>query len=158
MMHRTAKIAAALALCMSAVCVAEDAVIQVTVTATSGRSVFLDRGENDGITHGLIVRLFPPEGSEMELTVRNTTTDAAQAVVLPGVDTPPVGTRGEVVVSENKPDVGGAATTGEAHPPWTRNISIFDESQPLLAPIQRERPEERPVVPPDVSDFRIEPQ
>lgn len=134
-----------LALLIPSLCLAEDVVLQVTVTATSGRSVFLDRGENDGVRYGQIVRLFPPDGEPLEVTIQNTTTDAAQAVVLPGVEIPLVGTRGEIAVSRAKPASEGTAGSGSPdHPPWSRNISIFDESQPLLAPIQRERPEDRP--------------
>ncbi len=143
-------------LCTASIATAEDTVlIQVTVTSTSGTSVFLDKGESSGIRAGLIVRLSPPEGSPLRATVRIVSTNRARADLPPGLDVPPIGTRGEVevpvkAVTDRAPIRATTPSTDTdtkvpVHPPWSGQTPDFSKDTPLLAPIAGQRAEDRPV-------------
>lgn len=123
---------------------AQAQLLAVTVTAVAGRSVYLDRGRDDGVLPGTVVRLIPAGGGPIEVAVRASSSRSARAEVPPGLLLPPVGTRGEAeVVSPT-----ATAPTTPRMPeraPWTRQEAPRDPDQPLLVPTYGRRPDERPM-------------
>ncbi len=132
----------------------EPVILQVTVTSTSGTSVFIDKGSSQGVVAGLSVRLSPPEGAPVTAVVRFVSTNRARADLPPGIDVPPIGTRGEIEVPAaprrqpgplDTPDKATPDKQAPAHPPWTRDMSQDGKDAPLLAPTQGQRAEDRPI-------------
>lgn len=122
--------------------------VVLTVTAVSGRSVFLDRGREAGLEPGMRVRLFAP-GGPLQARIEAVAGDSARADLPPGA-LPPVGTRGEVFVpvretGQQPPPRPAGAPAPPAHPPWTREEGERPEDLPLLAPAFARAPDERPV-------------
>lgn len=123
--------------------------VPVSVTAVSGRSIYLDKGRADGLAPGTIVRLFPAGVGPLELEVRSVSSSSARAELRPGQTEPPVGARGEAEVAAGSRDAEKAPKTSRArpvdHPPWTRTEDERSPGQPLLVPTFRQRPDERPL-------------
>ncbi|MBI1336233.1 MAG: hypothetical protein GC164_04645 [Phycisphaera sp.] len=128
-------------------------VLQVTVTSTSGSSVFLDKGASSGVVMGMTVWLYPPRGAQVAAIVRYVSSNRARADLPPGIDVPPIGTRGEVEVGSTVE--GGEGALGPltprspdksvpVHPPWSTDAPLPGTDQPLLAPIVGTRAEDRP--------------
>lgn len=126
----------------------QERVVQLTVTAASERSVYVDHGRDVGLAVGTFVRLFSPGAGELELEVRAVSQTSARLDVPPGVELPPVGTRGEARVVPPPPlQPAGAPAAGRSvpeHPPWTRREAPRRDDQPLLVPTYGQRPDERP--------------
>lgn len=126
---------------------AENMTIQVTVTAVSGRSLFIDRGHNDGIVSGVTVVFFAPDAAQVEGTVREVANDSARVELPPGIPIPPVGTQGELEVAtpQKAPAAGsGVESAAPSHEPWTRPPEVRTPDMPLLAPVYRQKAEDRP--------------
>jgi len=137
--------------------------IEVTVTAVSGRDVYLDRGRAEGLAPGDEVRLFPAVGSALTAVLRSVSTSGSRAQLRSGDVPPDIGTRGEILVPRDRladeqapPDAGPDAAHEEPptrpetepaapppHPPWERAPEQWDQGVPLLAPITARAPEER---------------
>ena len=122
--------------------------VVLTVVSASGRSVYFDHGRDVGLRTGQFVRVFPPGAGEVEVEVRAVSQTSARADLPPGMELPPIGTRGEarVVVAGTKPPAGPAPNKPNvpAHPPWTRREGPRTDDQPLLVPTFSQRPDERP--------------
>lgn len=134
-------------LVLSAAVLAEDVTLRVTVTAVSGRSLFIDRGRIDGVESGLTAVFFTPDAAQVEGTVREVATDSARVELPPGVSIPPVGTQGEIEVKAPEAAPGEKppeAATTPSHEPWTRPPEVRTPDMPLLAPVYRQRAEDRP--------------
>lgn len=122
-------------------------VVPVTVTSVSGRSVYVDRGRNDGLQPGTRVRLFPPGSAPLELEVRASSSNSARVDLLPGMPTPPVGSRGEAETeaAAEPPSPGPTRPAAPEHAPWARQEPSRDAQQPLLVPTFSQRPDQRPM-------------
>ncbi len=123
----------------------QDTLLQVTVTSTTGRSIFIDLGRNDGIEPGHVARFFPPGLGEVEGVVRDASPDTARIEVIDATAIP-VGTHGEIAVPAGS-RVNQKDTTNSrvpSHAPWTRKMESQDESVPLLSPVQRQKASDRP--------------
>lgn len=104
---------------------AAEEIVEVHVTAITGKSVYLDRGSQAKLAVGDRVVFFPPGAPPVEAVVRSTTKQSARAEL--AFDTPlEVGTRGEAHV-----DAAGATIE---HPPWEKPIGEGASDLPLLAP------------------------
>jgi len=144
-----------LVVCFAHVANGDDlAILPVTVTSTSGSSVFIDKGSAHGIETGMSVWLSPPEGARIAAVVRFVSTNRARADLPPGIVVPPIGTRGEVEVSvgaktSSSPFQGPTPTITKQnvpeHPPWSTDTPLPGEDSPLLAPIYGQRAEDRHV-------------
>lgn len=127
-------------------------VVEVHVATVSGRDCYLDQGRAAGLQPGQIVRLFPPGVAELEVTIRSVTATSARAELGAGTSPPPVGTRGEVVVTAaatpaptpNRPAPAPARPV-PSHPPWQRQLDPNAPDQPLLVATRGQRPDERPM-------------
>ncbi|MBK8101682.1 MAG: hypothetical protein IPK26_31760 [Planctomycetes bacterium] len=119
--------------------------VEVVVTSVAGRSLYLDKGRDDGLATGTRVRLFPP-GGPLELDVLVVTATSARVDLPPGIETPAIGTRGEASVAPTRDDAGRKPTrpNNPAHPPWTRIEGDRRPEDPLLAPAFRSDPRSRP--------------
>ena len=120
-MRRYAIVVAGLWLAANAL--ADTVILRVQVTATSGRSVFIDHGQNDGIKPNDPITFFPPETARLDGFVREVSTDTARVEMPPGLIVPPAGTQGEIEVPapEKRPEP--AVRPREdvpEHDPWTR--------------------------------------
>lgn len=127
----------------------EERVVQLTVVSSGDNSVYLDHGRDVGLQVGTRVRLFPPEGGEVEVAVRSLSQSSARAELPPGVPVPPVGTRGEATVTQLRAEPSATAPQAPGrsvpdHPPWTRSEAPRGDDQPLLVPTFGQRPDERP--------------
>ena len=133
----------------------EEVEVEAYVTAVSGGSVYLDAGRLSGLEPGDAVRVFPTTGPfvtgeilsvssnsarlrlhlEAEVEIGNLATVMVPADRLepPEEDEPPPAE--EESAEEDEPDV--------EHPPWTHPPVEWDETVPLLAPVQSREPEER---------------
>jgi len=123
-------------------------VVPVTVTSVSGRTVYLDRGRSDGLRVGTRVRLFPPGVAPLELEVRASSSSSSRVDLLPGMPTPPVGSRGEAEASptDESPPPTPARPAPAEHAPWTRQEPSRDAQQPLLVPTFSQPPDQRPTM------------
>lgn len=135
--RRSVSFVAALAVFGSAALAA--APVKVTVVSVAGRSVFLDQGRQSGITTGARVKLFPAGSVVVEGVVVDVSSHSARVEVLPGTNMPPVGTNGEVAVSDAPPTT--RPTTAPStqpvappHAPWSRKETGRSPDMPLLAP------------------------
>lgn len=113
--------------------------IEVTVTSAVGRSVFLDRGSDDGLVPGDRVRLLPHGRAALEAEVRSVARASARAeLVLDEVVEP--GTPGEVLVPAERlraleeQRAAPAPPAVPEHPPWTAPPESWSSEVPLLAP------------------------
>lgn len=126
----------------------EERVVQLTVTSVAERSVFVDHGRDIGLGVGSFVRLFPPGGGDVDAEVRAVSQTSARLEIPPGVELPPVGTRGEARVRPPETRAPSPPATGSRevpqHPPWTRREEARQEDQPLLVPTFGQRPDQRP--------------
>jgi hypothetical protein len=123
----------------------QERTVQITVTAVSDRSVYLDQGRGSGLRVGMVVRLFAPGAASLDVEVRSVSHNQARAELPPGVQPPPVGTRGEARVPvAAAPPPSRDQPAPPPHPPWTRQEGQRAADQPLLVPTFRQRPDERP--------------
>ena len=128
----------------------EERTVQLTVTSSGDHSVYLDHGRDVGLQINTRVTLFTADGGQVEAVVRSLSTSSARVEMPPGVPLPPVGTRGEAIVtvtpaSQNS----GSQTQAPAravpeHPPWAGSVAPRGQDQPLLVPTFGQRPSERP--------------
>jgi hypothetical protein len=125
--------------------------LRVTVTAATGRSVFLDQGRAAGIAPGLRVQFFPP-GGPVSGIVQDVSANSARVELPPGVSLPPPGTRGELELPAEEvelpqegpaPEDGGPGRQVPQHPPWTRQEEQRTPDMPLLSPAFSQRPQDR---------------
>lgn len=121
--------------------------VHVRVTAASGGAIYIDKGRAAGIAPGDEVVFTPPQGV-VNATVQSISRNSARCSILSGTTRIDVGTRGEVIVpndrlsgSRDEPDQPNREVP--SHPEWTRPPEDWDRSQPLLAPTTSRRPEER---------------
>ncbi|MEO6593835.1 MAG: hypothetical protein ABIP94_03685 [Planctomycetota bacterium] len=123
-------------------------VVQVTVTSTADRSVYLDHGRDVGLKVGSLVTLLAPGAPNLEVEVRSVSHSSARAEVPPGVPLPPVGTRGEarttVEVTQRNEQQPSSSRLVPEHPPWSRQEPSRQADQPLLVPTFGQRPDQRP--------------
>lgn len=121
--------------------------IDLRVTVASGRTLTVDRGRSSGLRAGDRVMFLPLGASAFEGVVRLVEENSAQ-VDLDGIElSVEPGLRGEVRIpaarleelaqQERKP------ATPE-HPPWQRAPEEWDQSKPLLAPVESPTPDARP--------------
>jgi len=140
--------------------------IEVTCTAVSGNSVYLDQGRDAGLRPGDRVRMFLPEGAPRRGKVSSVSRTSARAELDGGVKGLDIGLLGEAWIprkrletaeeeakaaedpsapvepeaeSESEPEPEPAA-----HPPWTHPPEEWNQDLPLLAPAHGRAPEERP--------------
>ncbi|MBI5434475.1 MAG: hypothetical protein HZA52_16695 [Planctomycetes bacterium] len=111
-------------------------IVEVHITALSGKSIYLDRGSDAKLAVGDRVVFFPAGAPPVEALVRSTTKQSARAEL--SIDaTLEIGTRGEAHV-----DVEG---TKIEHPPWEKPIGEASPDLPLLAPWESTTSKEREV-------------
>lgn len=140
--------------------------VEVSVTAISGNSVYLDQGREALVREGDSVRLFPPGSDRIDGTIRSVSRTSSRAELRGSVTGIDVGTRGEIWIPEARFDEqenakpepaekppAGAGAQGETppaqepekveHPPWEQPPENWDTDVPLLAPAHAREPEER---------------
>ena len=132
----------------------DPAPLQVVVTSVSGQSVFIDKGRLDGVTAGMDLVLHPSDGSTIHAVITIVSAGSSRADLPSGVEVPSIGTTGEVMLptsaapppDEPAPDgaVGAPEATVPEHPPWKTDLSGVSPDEPLLAPVSRQKPEDRP--------------
>ena len=101
--------------------------IEVRVTAVSGTSVHIDRGSDDRLEPGDVVRLLPIGSPETSAVVRSVTRMSARCELKSGTGIE-VGVRGEVLIPS------GRAPNASEHQPWSYPPEEWNEEMPLLAP------------------------
>lgn len=124
--------------------------VEVRSTAASGRSVYIDKGRDDGLEPGDRVRFLPSGASAMNGEVRSVSSTSARVELL-GEGQVDVGVVGEARVPaarlEALRDPRAAAEVGDEpavqHPPWERPPEAWSSEQPLLAPLEEIEPEYR---------------
>jgi hypothetical protein len=125
--------------------------VELLVTGSTERSVFVDTGSSSGLAIGDRASLRPGSGPPVEGIVRAVTSHHARIELLaPGTPTP-VGTRGEVWIQlelpgeVEEPQLAPPAETEQQlapttqppppdHPPWQAPPEEWLDSRPLLAP------------------------
>lgn len=141
--------------------------IEVSVSAASGGSYYLDRGRSDGLEAGDRVLFFPSSGSSSAGTIRAVSKNSARVDLDPGSTAIVIGDRGEVFVPRDRiapaplpvkpaPSPSAPAPTPSApepappiekprveHPPWTHPPEEWQKDTPLLAPAFGLSPEQR---------------
>lgn len=125
----------------------QERVVALSVTGANDRSIYLDHGRDVGLKVGSIVQLFPPGAGSIDVEVRSVSNTSARAELPPGIEPPPVGTRGEArvaVVAEAPSGGAGSGRSVPAHPPWQRQEGQRGGDQPLLVPTFRQSPDARP--------------
>lgn len=124
----------------------ETELLQVTVTAASGRSVLIDHGRNSGLVPGMRVNLFPPGLGLVPGYLQNVSADSARVELPPGTPLPAIGSIGEVEIpstSDAEDEESNKEEDSEEHPPWTRELKVRDPDEPLLAPFYRDKAKDR---------------
>lgn len=147
--------------------------LEVTVTAVSGKSIYIDIGREALVEPGDQLRLFPPGGSPVRAEILSVSRTSSRAVIrgsTAGID---VGTRGEVWIAEARvaedseqaaskpqasatpppveppevqaPEQPAVEPKADEHPPWEHPPESWDSEMPLLAPAYTLAPEERDV-------------
>jgi hypothetical protein len=123
--------------------------IELRTTAASGRSLYVDKGRDDGLEPGDRVRFFVPGQAGVEGEVRSVSSSSAR-VELFGEARVDSGLSGEARVPAARLEALRAALTDEVaappadeHPPWTRPPEAWSEGLPLLAPLEEIEPEDR---------------
>ncbi|MCE9595104.1 MAG: hypothetical protein K8S98_13040, partial [Planctomycetes bacterium] len=104
---------------------AREEIVEVRITALSGRSVYLDRGTDAKLAVGDRVVFFPAGAAPVEAQVRSATKQSAR-VELAADAVLELGTRGEVHVDADAAQL--------AHAPWEKPIGDVASDAPLLAP------------------------
>lgn len=121
--------------------------VPVSVTAVSGRSVYLDAGSAQGIAAGDEVELRPAGQAPVRALVREVASRSARAEAPLGATMPPIGTPGEVFARgtgrRREPRAPVRAPGNPAHPPWSAP-GAGDPDEPLLAPAFGGGPSSRP--------------
>lgn len=143
--------------------------VEVTCTALSGTSVYLDLGREAGLAPGDRVRLFPRAGPARKGRVSSVSRTSARAELEGGLEGLEIGLRGEVWLPRERleqparetseanepaaspgpsepgpPPPGPPAASGSEHPPWTAPPVEWNDELPLLAPAHGLEPAERP--------------
>lgn len=145
--------------------------IEVTCTALSGSSAYLDLGREAGIAPGDRMRLFPPSGAPRRGRISSVSRTSSRAELEGDLEGLEIGLLGEVWIprkrleppapsaeqtapeAEAGPAPEAPAATAEVapaepaapeHPPWTSPPEEWNHAQPLLAPAHGLAPEERP--------------
>lgn len=126
--------------------------VELFVTASTDRAVFVDRGSSSGIELGDRATFFPPLRAPIEGIVRAVTAHHARIELLTEVLSLPVGTRGEVWVPRetqptepplDEPPIVQGESEAEAaqperplreHPPWQAPPEEWNANTPLLSP------------------------
>ncbi len=132
---------------------AEPQPMHVIVTSTSGQSVFINKGRLDGVTAGMDVWFFPEGGAPIVGVINIISAGSARAELPTGVEVPSVGTLGEIRSPLNPPEEAVEEPARQEkpkpdvpeHPPWQTDLSGVSPDDPLLAPVHRQVPSERPV-------------
>jgi len=135
--------------------------IAVVVTALSGDDVYLDRGRQDGVRPGDLLRLLPPGHSPVFGRVKTVSRTSARARLGRADSGTEIGTNGVVYVPasrvpkppppppeaepEPEPPPPAFAQPVPDHPPWEQAPESWDEELPLLAPVGARPSEERPM-------------
>lgn len=120
--------------------------VEVRVTAVAGPVAHLDRGLDAGIEPGDRVLFYPLGLDVVQGTIRSVSERTSEATLdAPGAALD-IGTRGEVLVPEQRfapaedaADTGGAP----AHAPWTYEEGDWDQEMPLLADVKTKTAAER---------------
>jgi len=136
--------------------------IEVTCTALSGSSAYLDLGREAGLAPGDRMRLFTPTGAPRRGRITSVSRTSARAELEGDLEGLEIGLLGEVWVPRKRleapapstdeapkePEAAAPAAETEpsvpAHPPWTSPPEEWNHAQPLLAPAHGLAPEERP--------------
>lgn len=129
----------------------------ISLTASGG--LVVDRGERDGVAVGDGLWLGPKDAPPVEGRVVKVFEREAEVELMAAGSVPPPGTKGLVwvtpVVEEPVPEVQVAEEprgaeeepdTGPRAPRWARPDDGWDATEPLLARVRIEHPEERPRV------------
>lgn len=121
--------------------------IPVVVTFVAGGQVYLDRGSEDGLAIGDRVRLHPWGAGPVEGQVVEVSPQSAR-VALPAGASVDAGTPGIALDPGGR--AGGISPTERAHrdlaphPGWRRDAPAAGPDEPLLAPVFRIQPADRP--------------
>jgi hypothetical protein len=130
--------------------------IDVIVTASSGGSVYLDKGRVDGIAEGDLVLLYSTGAGSFEAFVRRVSKSSSRVELPPLAPTMSVSDRGEIFVpltrlellEEEEQEVltaeEEAARAVPDHPEWTAVPQEWDGETPLLAAAWNRTPDEKP--------------
>jgi hypothetical protein len=135
--------------------------IEVTCTALSGSSAYLDLGREAGLAPGDRMRLFPPTGAPRRGRITSVSRTSARAELEGDLEGLEIGLLGEVWVPRKRLEAPAPSTaeapeepeaaapaaeepSAPAHPPWTSPPEEWNHAQPLLAPAHGLAPEERP--------------
>ena len=133
-------------------------IVEVRVTAVSIGGVFIDHGRADGLRTGDQVRFFPL-GRPVSTGVVRAVSRTSSRVEVQAIEGLEVGVVGRVripvtrLATEPVEGEGEDATEPEEadelsddvpeHPPWEHPPESWDESMPLLAPVEQIEPEDR---------------
>jgi hypothetical protein len=123
--------------------------VEVRVVASSGGSLYLDKGSADRLEAGDRVIFYPLGGGAVEATLHSVSRSGSRCQ--PAADAPAVdlGTRGEVFVPKERGRPRDPAPSvpprAPEHPPWAHPPLAWDEKMPLLGTASRSAPDERPI-------------
>lgn len=136
--------------------------LEVTVTAISGQSVYIDHGRDALIEPGDELLLYPVRSPPVIAKIRSISRTSARASLPSGSAAIDFGTRGEILIPLDRarpsktakpaapeaPDT-AVATQGETpstrpKPSWEHTPVQWDEATPLLAPVSGRDRRERP--------------
>ncbi len=123
--------------------------VQVRVTASSGGSVYLNKGRDAGLQPGDEVTFFPPDDGIINGTVQSVSKNSVRCTILSSQRTIDIGTRGEALIPSDRLSPEQEQPTPRRdvpeHPPWTDTPQNWDQNQPLLAPAYAQAASEREV-------------
>jgi hypothetical protein len=122
--------------------------VEIRVTASSGGSIYLDKGRASGLSPGDEVVLFPAGDGIVNAAVQSVSRSSARCTIVSGQRNIDIGTRGQALLPADRlalEAVERPALTRNSpeHRPWTHPPENWDQNQPLLAPAYSREPEER---------------
>ncbi len=119
----------------------DESSIQVELREVSGRSLYFDKGREEGIAEGTRIRLLPTGQAPFTVLVTSSTRTSARAILPHGRKAPPLKTRGLVLLdSETRVSEAKAKRRRKEkrsipeHPPWSVKLEEQGKEVPLLAP------------------------
>lgn len=128
--------------------------IEVRVSSIAGASLYLDKGREAGLQAGDLVTIVVPGQGVVQLPIQSVSRTSSRCIVAGGNLFVDIGTRGVVMVPEERfsaPESAPSETAPAApdsappaHPPWEAPLGEFDADDPLLAPATVRDPDALP--------------
>lgn len=118
-------------------------IVEATSTAKSGRSVYIDKGRDQGLEPGDPVQFFPPGQPFVSGEIRSVSSQSARVELFQDEQVS-IGVRAEARIPRSRLDAlqsqseaaEDAPPTTPEHPPWQRGPVTWDDKLPLLAPLE----------------------